>query len=242
MGDDFDAIAGLSSLDDPVRRRLYEYVASCDEPVVREDAAAAVGISRTLAAYHLDKLADVGILSVSYARPEGRSGPGAGRPAKRYARTHRELSASVPPRNYGLLATLLAEAVAADTSGTVGAAVAAMARRAGRASASTNTGTLLDALIADGYEPVSNGDGDVVLRNCPFHQLARQHPELVCGLNLQLVQGMCEAAGDEPERAVLDPADNQCCVVVRTPQHPRKKIFHRRAAKTPTRRTQGRQR
>ena len=78
---DQDPISGLSSLNDPVRRRLYEYVGTRDEPVARDDAATAVGISRTLAAYHLDKLADVGLLATSYARAAGRGGPGAGRPA-----------------------------------------------------------------------------------------------------------------------------------------------------------------
>src|SRR5699024_10432710 len=163
-------LAGLSSLDDPVRRKLYEYVASCTEPVVRDDAAAAVGISRTLAAYHLDKLAEAGILAVSYARPSGRSGPGAGRPAKRYTRTQQELSASVPPRNYGLLAKLLAEAVTADDSGTVGLAVADAARKAGRASVCDHD--VVDALCGCGYEPARTADGDIELRNCPFHQLA----------------------------------------------------------------------
>ncbi|OBI94064.1 ArsR family transcriptional regulator [Mycobacterium alsense] len=225
-GDGVDAVAGLSSLDDPVRRLLYEYVASRDEPVVRDAAAAAVGISRTLAAYHLDKLADAGILAVSYARPPGRSGPGAGRPAKRYERAQRELSASVPPRNYGLLAKLLAEAVAADESGTVGSMVAAAARKAGRSSGSD--GGVVDALCGCGFEPASTADGDIELRNCPFHLLARDYPKLVCDLNLQLIRGMLEAAGERPGRAVLAPREGRCCVVVRAPQRPREKPTRKR--------------
>src|SRR5690625_3447270 len=183
-----DPVAGLSSLADPVRQRLYQYIASCDEPVARDDAAVAAGISRTLDAYHLDKLADAGILAVSYARPAGRTGPGAGRPAKRYTRTQQELAASVPPRNYRLLATLLAEAVAADESGTVGATVAAVARRTGRASAADHG--MLEALCSCGYEPAVTDGGDIEMRNCPFHQLARAHSELVCALNLELIQGV----------------------------------------------------
>jgi predicted ArsR family transcriptional regulator len=225
-GDGLDTLAGLSSLDDPVRRRLYEHVASSTEPVARDDAAAAVGISRTLAAYHLDKLADAGILAVSYARPAGRKGPGAGRPAKRYTRTQQELSASVPPRDYGLLANLLAEAIAGNGSGTVGSAVAAAARQAGRDSVSGDD--VIDALCGCGYEPAQMTDGDIELRNCPFHQLARQYPELVCSLNLQLIQGMLEAAGDQPERAVLAPREGRCCVVVRAAQRPGKKPSRRR--------------
>jgi predicted ArsR family transcriptional regulator len=82
----------------------------------------------TLAAYHLDKLADAGLLVTSYARPAGRGGPGAGRPAKRYVRAQQELSVSVPPRDYGLLAGVLAEVMSADVSGTVREAVTAAAR------------------------------------------------------------------------------------------------------------------
>ncbi len=206
-----DPLAGLSSLDDPVRRRLYYYIAACDEPVARDDAAAAAGISRTLAAYHLDKLAEAGILSVSYARPAGRSGPGAGRPAKRYARTRDELSVSVPPRNYGLLADLLVTAMAADDA--VRPAVSAAARQVGRAGATEHG--VLDALREFGYEPAVTDDGDIELRNCPFERLARQHTEAVCGLNLQLIRGMLEGVDQSPQRAVLTPAERRCCVTVR---------------------------
>ena len=212
MGDHIDPVVGLGSLDDPVRRRLYDYVASCDEPVTREDAAAAAGISRTLAAYHLDKLAEAGILSASYARPAGRSGPGAGRPAKQYSRTQQELSVSVPPRDYKLLAELFAEAVSGDDSGVVRSAVMAAARKAGRAGASDD---LIGALCGRGYEPVEAADGGIELRNCPFHRLVHQHTELVCGLNLQLIQGMLEAVGEPPERATLAPREGRCCVAVR---------------------------
>jgi predicted ArsR family transcriptional regulator len=212
-GDRLDAVAGLGSLDDPVRRRLYDYVACCDEPTTREAAAAAAGISRTLAAYHLDKLADAGILSASYARPAGRSGPGAGRPAKRYSRTRQDLSVSVPPRDYGLLAELLAEAVSGDDSGVVRSAVMAAARKAGGTIAAD--GGVSGALSGRGYEPVEAGDGGIELRNCPFHLLVHQHTELVCGLSLQLIQGMLEAAGESPERAILAPRDGRCCVVIR---------------------------
>lgn len=212
-GGPVDPVAGLGSLDDPVRRRLYEYVASCDEPATREEAAAAAGISRTLAAYHLDKLAEAGILAASYARSAGRSGPGAGRPAKRYSRTQQDLSVSVPPRDYRLLAELLAEAVSGDDSGVVRSAVMAAARKAGRAGASE--GGVIAALCGRGYEPAEATDGGIELRNCPFHQLVPQHTALVCGLNLQLIQGMLETAGEPPQRAALAPRQGRCCVVVR---------------------------
>ncbi|WP_051840271.1 helix-turn-helix transcriptional regulator [Streptomyces sp. NRRL F-5126] len=209
-----DPISELSSLDDPVRRRLYDAVAARDEPTARDDAAAAVGISRTLAAYHLDKLVDAGLLTTSYARPAGRSGPGAGRPAKRYARARRELSVSMPPRDYALLAEVLAEAVAADDSGGVREAVASAAHAAGRSAGGPD---LTAALRACGYEPSETGEGCVELRNCPFHRLAQRHTELVCGLNLHLVRGLLEASGEPQDRAVLAPRPDRCCVFIDAP-------------------------
>src|SRR3954454_17415401 len=89
------ALNGLSHLDDTLRRQLYEYVIESDGPVSREPAAAAASIGRALAVYHLDKLAEAGLLTVSYQRPAGRGGPGAGRPAKLYTRAVRELPVSV---------------------------------------------------------------------------------------------------------------------------------------------------
>src|SRR6188508_370333 len=128
---DLAALTGLSHLDDPLRRQLYEYVIESNGPVSREQAAAA-SIGRTLAAYHLDKLAEAGLLTVSYQRPAGRGGPGAGRPAKLYTRTAREISVSVPPRDYELLARLLVASVEQDASGAVQQAVNSAAHEAGR--------------------------------------------------------------------------------------------------------------
>jgi predicted ArsR family transcriptional regulator len=110
-------LTAVSSLEDPVRARLYRIVAESDTPIGRDEAAAAAGIGRSLAAYHLDRLAELDLLTASYQRPEGRSGPGAGRPAKVYSRSDREFAVSVPPREYELAARLLAVAVEADAGG-----------------------------------------------------------------------------------------------------------------------------
>src|SRR5260221_9031496 len=101
----------VSGLADPVRRRLYDYVSASGEPVGREEAAAATGIGRPLAAYHLDRLVSLGLLTADYRRPSGRTGPGAGRPAKVYVRSGSEFTVTVPPREYELAARLLAQAV-----------------------------------------------------------------------------------------------------------------------------------
>ncbi len=208
-----DVIADVSTLADGVRRRLYEYVAAQDGPVRRDDAAAAIGISRTLAAYHLDRLAQAGLLATRYARPPGRGGPGAGRPAKQYERVGHEVSVSVPPRNYLLLARLLADAAAADDSGRLRATLTAAAEDEGRNAAGGST-DLLSPLVHDGYEPCVVGDDRIELRNCPFHALAQRQTDLVCSLNHALVRGLLAGRGESPGRAELAPATGRCCVVI----------------------------
>ncbi|HET7303786.1 MAG TPA: helix-turn-helix domain-containing protein [Segeticoccus sp.] len=214
-----DTVRDLSVLADPVRRRLYDYVAGQDGPVRREDAAAAADISRTLAAYHLDRLAEAGLLATSYARAGGRAGPGAGRPAKHYARVQDELAVTLPPRNYVLLARLLADAVAADGSGAVQAALVSAAEAEGRSTAGGGT-DLVTTLADGGYEPALTDSGDLELRNCPFHQLSQRQTELVCGLNHALLRGILAGRGEDPDRAELAPRDGRCCVVVHPGRQP----------------------
>lgn len=206
-------VAALSNLDDPLRRKLYEFVIDSDEPVSREQAAAATDIGRTLAAYHLDKLAEAELLAVSYRRPSGRGGPGAGRPAKFYARATKEMMVSVPPREYELLARLLVSSVEKDSSGTVLAAVHESALDTGRRAAADNGGDLVATLHGCGYLP-HVGDSCITLRNCPFHRIAQDHRELVCGLNLRLVEGAIEGSTERAARAELEPSPDRCCVVV----------------------------
>lgn len=222
-------LASLSTLDDPVRRRLYEVVTRQTEPVGRDEAAAGAGVGRALAVYHLDKLVESGLLAATYSRPAGRSGPGAGRPAKLYARADREFAVTVPPRSYELAARLLVQAVEADTSGQSRGALRQAARRLGgelgrgyRAEEESRGAPRNDAhsddvegaLTWQGYEPCRGGDGVIRLRNCPFHQLAERHREVVCGMNLTLVEGLVEGLGADGWLPVLDPRPGYCCVAL----------------------------
>jgi predicted ArsR family transcriptional regulator len=207
-------LASLSLLADPVRGRLYTVVVELGRTVSRDDAAAACGISRSLAAYHLDRLAVHGLLDVSYARSSGRSGPGAGRPAKRYRRASRELVARTPPRDYRLLAELLVRAVDADGSGTVRATLEHAAGRLGAEIAAAGE-NLEQVLHERGYEPHEPEPGLLQLRNCPFAALASRSPELVCQLNLAFIRGILAAEQANPEQAQLTPAPEACCVTVR---------------------------
>ena len=218
-------LASLSTLDDPVRRRLYEVVTRQPRPMGRDEAAAAAGIGRALAVYHLDKLVESGLLAATYQRPAGRSGPGAGRPAKLYARAEREFTVTVPPRSYELAARLLVQAVEADDSGQCRAALGQAARRLGaelgrgyRAEADSR-GDVESVLARQGYEPCRDDDGIIRLRNCPFHQLAERHREVVCGMNLTLVEGLVGGLGADGWQPVLDPRPGYCCVALGSEQH-----------------------
>jgi predicted ArsR family transcriptional regulator len=205
-----DALAALTSLGDTTRRRVYEHVAAQAGPVSRDEVAREAGIGRTLAAYHLDRLAGEGLLEVTYERRSGRSGPGAGRPAKLYARAQREVSVNVPPRDYPLAARLLADAAADDPDGHVQRSLLAAAERLGHEIAGEAGKRELEALLRErGYEPYDD-EGVVRMRNCPFHAVAQRQPELVCGMNLALLRGVCGS----DVTACLEPAPGRCCVAL----------------------------
>lgn len=201
--DALDALDALGLLTDPVRRRLYRYVSAGPDAVGRDAAAEAVGVSRSLAAFHLDKLVEAGLLDVDFRRLSGRTGPGAGRPAKVYRRAAGEHAVSVPPRAYDTAGELLAEVV--ENAG-LDRELQAAARAAGAARQDA-AADVVEVLRARGYEPF--WDGEVLrLRNCPFHTLASDFPALVCGMNLGLLEGLAPV-GWTP---AMDPCAGGCCV------------------------------
>ena len=191
----------MAVLADPVRRDLYEYVADAGHEVGRAEAADALSVARTLAAFHLDKLVDAGLLEVAHRRLTGRSGPGAGRPAKVYRVAVREHLASVPPRDYRGLAMLLAEAVEAASAEE---ALKAAARRV-----PADPREPVEVLAERGYRPYRDG-GVIRSRNCPFRALSEEFPVLVCAMNHALI-GALRGAGAQVR---LDPRPGECCVVV----------------------------
>lgn len=192
----------IGLLHEPVRRAVYEYVAAQPSPVGRDAVAEAVGVGRTLAAHHLDRLASGGLLTVSFAQRAGRTG----RPAKLYRRAPGEVAVSVPPRQYRMLAGVLAEAL--EETGADAAAYAAAYRRG---QATPVAGDLVAHLAGLGYEPFLDGSA-VRMRNCPFGTVAGEFPPLVCGLNLGLVRGMLAGGGLPEDAARPDAPGDGCCV------------------------------
>ena len=223
-----DSVASVAALDQPLRRQLFRMLGATEGWMSRDEAAAALDIPRSVAAFHLDKLADAGVVEVRFERTGGRSGPGAGRPSKLYRLTGEELSASIPPREYDLAGAVLADAVAASAG--TGAPVADCLRAAARAAGNRLAAEardhaadatddprqhLVDVLSRHGYEPDVADTDDIALSNCPFHRLAEQHRELVCGMNLDLIAGLLDDIDPQHElEARLDRRDGNCCVRV----------------------------
>ncbi|WP_324011495.1 helix-turn-helix transcriptional regulator [Microbacterium sp. JZ37] len=224
---DSEATRRIRGLADPLRRAIYAFLSRQRHAVTRDEAASALDIPHHQAKFHLDRLEQDGLVTVDYARPPGRTGPGAGRPAKRYRPAESEIAVSVPPRGYDVAGDLLARAITRSAADgiPVAEAVADVARARGRAiaaargaeppvSASAAREAAEDILRGEGYEPEREGP-TTVLRNCPFHRLAQDHRDLVCGMNCALIDGVGDALAPHSPVVALEPEDGRCCVTLR---------------------------
>jgi predicted ArsR family transcriptional regulator len=217
----------VRTVSEPQRRAVYDAVTAAAVPVTREQVATAVGISRTLAAFHLDKLVDAGLLDTSTERTGGGRLSKIGRPAKRYRRSDVEVAVTLPPRRYELAGRILARALAAAEDGEHAQDAA---RRIAREQARQLVAQLPapdpageveplqaaeTALAALGYLPARDGDR-VALSNCPFHGLVEAAQDTTCRLNLALLDGVLEALGLRADvEAMLQPQSRGCCVTMR---------------------------
>lgn len=219
-----DPIRAIATLSDDVRRRLYEFLRVARRPVSRDEAAEAVGVSRKLAAFHLDKLVDAGLLrTVSMAAGIRR----VGRPPKVYEPNDADLHVSIPARRHEVLAEILVQAVAGEQhDGSVKAAAMRAAYQRGLAAGAggTQRGRLsadeamasAERMLAEyGFEPYRCDAACIRLSNCPFHPLAQQEPRLVCGLNHAFILGMLSGSHADALDAVLAPSAGECCVELR---------------------------
>jgi predicted ArsR family transcriptional regulator len=211
----------LGALADPVRRALYRFVADQPDAVSRDQAADGVDVPRHKAKFHLDRLVEEGLLVTEFRRLTGRTGPGAGRPAKLYRRSRREVSVSVPSRRYDLAGQVLADTVERTLAGTPAArAISDAAGEAARVAVdagvtdpgATDLDRIAGVLTGFGYEP--RVGPDLVLANCPFDRLAVDHRDLVCGMNLAFVRAVADRLGCPDAQTDLDPGEGRCCVRV----------------------------
>lgn len=221
----------LAVLNEDLRRRIFLFVRGQSQPVSREETAAELGISRKLAAFHLDKLSDAGLLDHHFARPEGRSGPGAGRPAKLYRPSNMVIEISVPQRQYELAGRLLLQGIQGQPTGASareeacraamreGERLGAQIRRdqgLRPPGAERTLSIALQVLSEHGFEPVRTSPDELVLRNCPFQALSKQDPEVICGMNLQFIKGLLSGLRSTSSEAALEPEPGHCCVKLRT--------------------------
>lgn len=227
MGEDqIDAVAALG---DRTRGRLYRFIRSVRRPVTRDEAAAEVGISRKLAAFHLDRMVGSGLLEPTFDRPGGEAST-PGRAPKRYRVAPGEIAVSIPQRRYDLVGEILVDAVAGAGPGEAVAAVAERKaadrgrelgarireeRSPGRLGPERALTLAAECLADAGFEPDAR-EGEVLLLNCPFHALAQRAPALVCGINAAFLTGFLDGLEALRVRADLDPADGRCCVALRT--------------------------
>lgn len=225
----------IAALEDDLRRRMYLFIRRQGRPVSRDEAADHVGISRKLAAFHLDKLVERGLLSAHYARLPGRGGRGAGRSSKLYEPSDLEVDVSIPERRYDIVGEIMvatlteedaegsprevATRIAFDRGHAIGEEVRAEMRL--RPPGSERALAVAEETLAGyGYEPYRVGQGTISLRNCPFHDLSRRAPDLVCGLNREFIDGLLRGIGNDSVEASLEPTPGECCVKLRARQIP----------------------
>lgn len=233
-----DRLDTVAPLAEPVRRALYLHLLDAGDAVGRDAAAAALGIGRALAAFHLDKLVEAGLLRSEYRRLSGRTGPGAGRPAKLYRRSDAQIDVTLPERRDEVLAGLFATALEADAPAEHDAAGGDVRRRPREvldevaaaygheigvtARKAAGPGATVDERLAAvamtlgtmGYEAIA-ADGTVTLRNCPFDRVARDHRGLVCATNTAIMKGVADGLASNRIHARFDPAPgHRCCVVL----------------------------
>ncbi|MBT8162492.1 MULTISPECIES: metalloregulator ArsR/SmtB family transcription factor [Arthrobacter] len=212
-------LSAVASLDDRNRRRLYEHVCRANHPVSRDDAAMALGLPRSTASFHLDRLVRDELLKVEFRKLGSKVGPGSGRPAKLYTSVVDEIGASVPERNYDLAGDVMASALhrMMDDGGSPRETLLETAYAHGRA-AGGDGADFTEVLENYGYHPEADDDGGYSLANCPFHRLAGSHTDVVCAMNGAFLSGAAAACGVEEDRVAGDDREGYCCARIRPKQ------------------------
>lgn len=223
------SVRAVAALDDGLRSKMYAFIRGQGQPVTREQVAIATGVSRKLAAFHLDKLVEVGLLRTCSQQLGGIRR--VGRTPKAYEPAGLDVRVSIPPRHYETLAGILIDALVGEDGGEAARDTAlrlAIARgeeagarvreqaRPGRLGAERALMLAQAALRRRGFEPAQDERGFVRLRNCPFQPLAGRAPDLVCGINHGFVTGFLAGLRTTAvEAAIVGPRRGECCVELR---------------------------
>ena len=215
----------IAVLTDGQRRRVFGYVRRARRPVTREEVATDSGISINLAAFHLDKLVEAGLLRTGYETPTGVRR--VGRRPKVYEPTDIDIRINIPERRPDVIAEILIDAVMTErqeetardaalrTARRHGHEIGSAERartRPGRLGPERSLNAVEPVLETYGYEPDRQAPTTLRLLNCPFHRLATRSTELVCGLNHALLTGVLDGLQTTGIDAVLAPHPGRCCV------------------------------
>jgi len=213
-----------SSLGDATRRGIYISIREAPEAMATAEVAELFDIHPNVARHHLHRLVEDGYLSVTERRRSGKQGPGAGRPAKHYVATKKEVQLQFPGRRYDLLAELLVRVIQQIAPDGASAAAEAVGREYGRELAAEiglpeDSGfeaaatAVARAMIGMGFDTEANTDDRMLVTSfCPFGDTAVNHPEIVCKLDQGIVKGLLAATNQKP-LAIVTPhmsADEDC--------------------------------
>lgn len=213
-----------SSLGDTTRRGIYISVREAPEPVTVAHIAAAFDLHPNVARHHLDRLVADGWLQVTHRRSSDRRGPGAGRPAKHYEPTDKEISLQFPMRRYDLLAELLcrvlqrvapetAPLIAEEVGEEYGRELAAEIGLPEDAGFAVAVQAVARTMMGMGFDTHAQPAARTLLtKSCPFGETATKHPELVCKLDQGIVRGLLGATHQQTQVLVTPhrTADEDC--------------------------------
>lgn len=187
---DRDQTAGLGES----RLRILELLRSAAGPLGVQEVAKATGVHTNTARFHLDGLVNAGLAE---RQTESRDQPGRPRVVYRAVTT-----GAVPgARSYRLLAEILTgvamraatdpAAVATDTGRTWGQYLADRPAPYERVRADQAIDKLTGILNEIGFaaEVVRGRRPQILLRHCPFREIAEHSPQIVCAIHLGLMQG-----------------------------------------------------
>lgn len=188
----------LKTLGDNTRYAIYLEVARSPRPLATAEVAETLGLHPNTVRPHLERMREVGLLE---SRADTRGA--VGRPQKLYSLAADAPSLGLEPAVFPLLARMLLELAA--EAGVGGDPAAEAGRQQGRrlahrgAAPALPCGQAAVALLDElGFDPAvlaEDGALTVAFGHCPFADLARSNPDLVCSLHRGLLEGFVDEVG-----------------------------------------------